>query len=72
MDKEEIELLGVLKSANMFVVSKKIRSIESVTGDSSSDDSESDDVDDDDETIEEEDEEVGFNFFSENSKKKCI
>ena len=49
---------GVLKSANMFVVTKKVRSSgESVAGESSSDESDDDDLDDDD-TIEEEDEEV--------------
>ena len=63
MDRDEMEVLGVLKSANMFVVTKKIRSVaggESVTGggESSSDESDDDDLDDDDETIEEEDEEV--------------
>lgn len=60
MDKDEIELMGVMKAANMFIVSKKVRSVESVTGDSSSDDSDSDDIDDDDDTIEEEDEEVSI------------
>ena len=49
-----------MKAANMFIVSKKVRSVESVTGDSSSDDSDSDDIDDDDDTIEEEDEEVSI------------
>ncbi len=63
MDRDEMEVLGILKSANMFVVTKKIRSVaggESVTGggESSSDESDDDDLDDDDETIEEEDEEV--------------
>ena len=60
MNLEDIEQLGILKSANMFVVSKKVRSVESVAGDSSSDESESDDVEDDDDTFEEEDEEVCF------------
>ena len=53
-------LQGVLKSANMFVVTKKVRSSgESVAGDSSSDESDEEDFDDDD-TIEEEDEEVTY------------
>ena len=58
-----MEVLGVLKNANMFVVTKKVRSSgdESLAGESSSDESDDDDdLDDEDETIEEEDEDVNI------------
>ena len=52
---EDIEMLGILKNANMFVVTKKLKTKRSADSDSEESDSDSDDGDDDGD-----DEEVDF------------